>query len=55
MKPKNFDALYGKAPVDDEIGEQLTLAKAKECCKTLNCDNGPLQEVHWCKEMCENE
>jgi len=50
-RPKNFEAMDGKLPVDDKIGEQRTLAKAKECCKTLDCDDCPLREAHWCKEM----
>ena len=25
--------------------------KAKKCCETLDCDNCPLREEHWCKEM----
>ena len=30
MKPKNFDVLYDKAPIDDKIGEQLTPKRWEE-------------------------
>lgn len=46
-----LDAMHGKLPVDDKIGEQLTPEKVAEYCKTLDCENCPLWEAHWCKEM----